>query len=131
MGVPLPPPASVVVTPVVMTTDRTRFPEKSVTYKAGGEDTALNARPWGWPKLAPTPVPSVEAPAPLPTSVMTVRLGETLRMRLFPRSAINKNWEARSKAVALGLLKAARVPWASVKEAALLPTRVVEFHRQV
>ena len=73
----IPLPASVVTTPTGVTR-RMRWLPKSATKMS---PLAITDRPRGLLKAAPAPVPSVNAPVPLPASRVTAPVVVTLRMR--------------------------------------------------
>jgi hypothetical protein len=77
----LPLPPRVVTAPEVGSTSRTRLLSSSATTTMPLK--GITATPRGLLKLAAAPMPSANAAAPLPASVMTApELGSTSRMRL-------------------------------------------------
>ena len=78
------PPAIVVTTPAGVTR-RTRLFPRSATYTCAPD--GATASPHGARKAALVPVPSANAPAPEPASVITLPASVTARSRLLPVSA--------------------------------------------
>ena len=85
----------------------------------------ITATPVGPLKLAAAPVPSANAPLPLPASVVTTPTGVTSRMRWLPKSATTITPLEAITAISLGLLKLADWPVPSANAPVPLPTKVL------
>ena len=91
----------------------------------------ITTTPCGVLKLAAAPEPSANTPLPLPTSVVTIPMGVTSRMRLLKASHTTMTLLEGITAIPCGLLKLAAEPVPSAKAALPLPASVVTTPRGV
>ena len=122
-----PDPASTLTAPVAAVHMRTRLDPPSATNTSPFAPITLPTGPFS-AALVPTPLLPAPPVAPLPITVVTVRVARlSSRTRLLPLSLISRNWPVGSRVELNGVLKAATLPAPSAKPGVVEPINDTEL----